>query len=365
MAFPGYLAFTDPITLTRILRANGGFDASRAGRVLALYALSLPFLPLAWCERLLYGARVERQPLHPSPLVILGHDRSGTTHLLNLLSLDGRFSYTRPSQMILPRCSLLLDRLVDSLLARVDYRRPFDDIRVGPGSPQDDEAPLVKLTPHCEYHKYSFPRSHRRWLDRYVKHFAPGAPGHAEWRRVYLGTLKTAAFLMRRDRPLLKSPATMGNLAVLLDLFPRAKFVHIKRNPFRVLPSQIHLHRTMITRYGLESVSDREIVDFAFYQYRLYMDSFLAQEHLVPPESCCEIRYEELDADPIGGLRAIYERLDLGDFGAVEERARAHLEATRADRRHDFRPDAALQDRIRRELAFAFERLGYDADSRG
>jgi len=114
---------------------------------------------------------------------------------------------------------------------------------VGPGSPQDDEVPLVKLTPSCEHHKYSFPRRYRAWLDAYVFNFSAASPTYADWRRVYLGTLRKAALLMGRERSLLKSPATMGNLNVVLELFPNAKFIHIKRNPHQVLPSQIHLHR--------------------------------------------------------------------------------------------------------------------------
>lgn len=34
-----------------------------------------------------------RQPLHPSPVFVLGHPRTGTTHLHNLLSCDPRFAF--------------------------------------------------------------------------------------------------------------------------------------------------------------------------------------------------------------------------------------------------------------------------------
>ena len=165
MQFPAYLAFTDPVTLFRILRANGGFDGRHAGRVLVLFLVSFVLLPFNALERLLYGRRIAAQRLDESPLIILGHDRSGTTHLLNLLSLDPQFAYTRPSQMVLPGCCILFDGAMDRMLSRLDYRRPFDDMEVGPGSPQDDEVPLVKLTPHREYHKYSFPRNDRYRLD--------------------------------------------------------------------------------------------------------------------------------------------------------------------------------------------------------
>ena len=99
MQFPAYLAFTDPITLYRILRA-GRFDRRYLPRVIVLFLASVIALPFTWLERALYGARIARTALSDSPLIIIGHDRSGTTHLLNLMSLDPQFAYTRPSQMV-------------------------------------------------------------------------------------------------------------------------------------------------------------------------------------------------------------------------------------------------------------------------
>ncbi len=361
MPFPAYLAFTDPVTLCRILYANGGCDARYGGRVAVLFLVSLTLLPFNWLERLLYGRQIDGQRLSDSPLIILGHDRSGTTHLLNLMSLDPQFAYTRPSQMVLPGCCILFDKLLDGVLRRIDYRRPFDNMEVGPGSPQDDEVPMVKLTPHCEYHKYSFPRSHRHWLDTYVFGFGVDSPAYPEWRRTYLGTLRKAARLMRRERSLLKSPATMANLNVVLELFPNAKFIHIKRHPYKVIPSQIHLHRTMARKYGLETVSDDEITELALYQYDGYMRGFLRDRHRIRPENLLEIRYEDFVADRMHWLRAIYATLKLGDFAAREGRLREYIGTIESYQPHRFAVDPALRARIDAQLGFAFAALGYEA----
>ncbi len=361
LTFPAYLAFSDPITLYRILAANGGFDARYLGRVVVLFAVSLVLLPLYWLERLLYGRQVDAKQLSDSPLIILGHDRSGTTHLLNLLSLDPQFSYTRPSQMVLPGCCILLDKAMDALLSRLDYRRPFDDMEVGPGSPQDDEVPLVKLTPHCEYHKYSFPRNYKYWLDTYVLGFSSASPGYEEWRRTYLGTLRKAAVLMQRERPLLKSPATMANLGVVLELFPNARFIHIKRDPYKVIPSQVNLHKTMARKYGLQSVSDEQIVDFALYQYQGYMEGFLKQRHRIPSEHFIEIRYEDFVADRMRWLRTIYEVLALGDFEARAGPLEEYIRRTASYEPQRFADDPMLKARIDAQLGFAVAALGYAA----
>ena len=357
--FPAYLAFSDPITLYKILAANGGFDARYTARVILLFGVSLVMLPFNWLERVLYGKQIADKQISDSPLLIIGHDRSGTTHLLNLLSLDPQFAYTRPSQMVLPGCCILFDKMIDALLGLLDYRRPFDDMEVGPGSPQDDEVPLLKLTPHCEYHKYSFPRNYKFWLDTYVFHFNAASPAYDEWKRTYLGTLRKAAVLMHRERSLLKSPATMANLDVVLELFPNAKFIHIKRDPYKVIPSQIHLHNTMARKYGLESVSDEQLVDFALYQYQGYMEGFLKHKHRIRPENFIEIRYEDFVADRMRWLRTLYDKLALGDFAAMAGPLQQYIRTIENYEPHRFPDDPALRERIDAQLGFAVAALGY------
>ena len=356
---PAYLAFTDPLTLCRILKNNRGFDARYTGRVLVLFLVSVVLLPCNILEWLLFQRRIAQTELSDSPVIVLGHDRSGTTHLLNLLSLDPQFAYTRPSQMVLPGCCILFDKVMDTLLGLLDDRRPFDNMEVGPGSPQDDEVPMVKLTPHAEYHKYSFPRHYRFWLDTYVFQFSSASPQYAQWKKVYLGTLKKAAVLMGKNRSLLKSPATMANLNVVLELFPNAKFIHIKRNPYKVLPSQINLHRTMVNKYALESVSDEEIREFALYQYEGYMHGFLQHKHLIPQGNLIEIRYEDFVQERLQWLQTIYEQLELGDFDSRRAPLAAYLRTIENYEAHRFSIDPALKQQIDTHLAFAFTALGY------
>jgi omega-hydroxy-beta-dihydromenaquinone-9 sulfotransferase len=360
--FPAYLAFTDPVTLFRILRNNGGFDARYTLRVIILFLVSVVMLPFNALEWLLFHRRIARAQLSDSPLVILGHDRSGTTHLLNLLSLDPQFAHTRPSQMVLPGCCILFDKPMDVMLGLLDYRRPFDNMEVGPGSPQDDEVPMVKLTPHAEYHKYSFPRNYRFWLDTYVFDFSTASPAYAQWRGAYLGTLKKAAVLMGRNRSLLKSPATMANLNVVLALFPKARFIHIKRNPYKVLPSQINLHRTMVGRYALQTVSEEQIRDFALYQYEGYMRTYLRDKHLIPPENLVELRYEDFVQDRLRWLREIYRKFELGDFASREAALQNYLGTVANYEAHQFNIEPTLKRQIDTRLEFAFAALGYTLD---
>lgn len=67
-------------------------------RILFLTGLATANSCLATVEAVLYGGCWEQQQLHPEPVFILGHPRTGTTHLHNLLSLDGRFAFATTFQ---------------------------------------------------------------------------------------------------------------------------------------------------------------------------------------------------------------------------------------------------------------------------
>jgi hypothetical protein len=47
-------------------------------------------------------------------------------------------------------------------------------------------------------------------------------------------------------------------------------------------------------------------------------EAFDRDRPLLGPGQFCEIRYEDLIADPVEQMRLIYEQLQLGDFAAVE-----------------------------------------------
>src|SRR5947209_16325342 len=93
----------------------------------------------------LYGHRIRQTVLQP-PLFILGHWRSGTTLLHELLVQDPRHGYPDTLQCMGPCQHLvtgpLLRRYVNWILPE---RRIMDNMAVGWGRPQEDEFALALL----------------------------------------------------------------------------------------------------------------------------------------------------------------------------------------------------------------------------
>ena len=124
--------------------------------------------PFRWLEHAVYGRRVAAEVIHP-PLFVLGHWRSGTTHLQNLLAIDGRFAYPKLCQTAAPHTFLLTERVVTAigswLLPRTRY--PVDNVSFGPNVPFEEEFALCSMTSLSPYMTWAFPRRADHY-DRYL-----------------------------------------------------------------------------------------------------------------------------------------------------------------------------------------------------
>src|SRR5262245_10078632 len=95
-----------PALLLGLLLRNG-VDSKYWPRAARALGLSLLNAPMAVLERLRYGRTLRRVALPARPVFIIGHWRSGTTHLHNLLTQDVRFGSLSYAQALFANFSLL------------------------------------------------------------------------------------------------------------------------------------------------------------------------------------------------------------------------------------------------------------------
>jgi hypothetical protein len=92
---------------------------------------------------------------------------------------------------------------------------------------------------------------------------------------------------------------------------------------------------------------------------RMY-ERFEKDRELVPAGRMVDVRYEDLVADPVGEMRAVYDELALGDFGQVEGAIRQYAMNKRDYRPNKYALPAEVAERVRRRWAPYFERYGYN-----
>jgi hypothetical protein len=305
-----------------------------------------------------YGRKVASATIQP-PLFILGHWRHGTTHLHNLLSLDPQFAFPTLYQTLYPRTFLtteaLIPRLGSPLLLR---KRPHDNVAIDFGVPNEDELALLNDSGLSPYLSWVFPRRVDHY-DRFLTFKDASEVELARWRTSLLLFLKKLTF--KYGRPLvLKSPPHTARIRLLLDLFPAARFVHIRRDPFTVFRSTKHMYAATMRYWRLQSPPDGDEDNRILRVYREMYDAFFDQQDMIPAGQFVEISYEDLERDPISQVETIYEALGLTGFDALRPRLEGYLGSIAGYRKntHAELPES-IRQRISQEWGRSFEEWEY------
>ena len=354
MAHP--LSGADLGTLRRAF-AEGGWP-DRWGRAAGVWAAALGRAPVSAIEhRVMAGRLPAREDL--APVFILGHWRSGTTHLYNIMS-HGTWGYVSPIAVGLPWDMFGIAAALRPVLERaLPEHRWIDRIPVTPTSPQEDEIGIASMSPLSFYHGIYFPRRFETLINRGLFFDGCTESEIAAWEDRFVLFLARVAH--QQKKPLLiKNPVYTGRVARLRRLFPRAKFIHIHRNPFDVFLSMRNFYARLLAVMALQRVPEGLDIDGVILSvYDRMMRAYVADSADLPPGALVELPYARLDTDPLGALRAIYDGLDLDGFEAARPAFAAYLETVARFEKNAFRGDRAAVDKVVAHWQPWLDRWGY------
>lgn len=343
----------------RILRENS-VDRPYVPRALSVSLVSFLTIPLRAYERIRYKRAVEATRIREAPVFILGHMRSGTTHLHYLMCQDPSLGYVSTFQALAPGLFFIGDRLLKPMFGKkMPSVRPMDNMAFSIDLPQEEEVAIANLTPYSFYHQSSFPRMAESYVERYALFEGVPEASVEEWKNVYLEILRKATLKMCNRRLVLKNPVNTGRIKRLLEMFPDAKFVHIYRNPYDVFLSTLHLFKKVLPAVQLQAVSETELEANVLLIYERIMRGFLAQRVLVPPGNLVEIRFEDLEKRPLDELRRLYEALSLPGFEAAEPAFRAYIASQESYQKNRFTLTGDVVETVNRHWRFALESWDY------
>lgn len=314
---------------------------------------------------LLQRATLERRavatPLAQPPLFILGHWRSGTTLLHELLVRDARHAFPTTFQCLMPDQCLLTENWLPWFLDWfLPSRRPMDNMAAGLDRPQEDEFALLNAGVPTPYRSIAFPNDPPLDED-YLTLEGLSDAELDEWMHALERLLRLFSY-RRRQRLILKSPPHTARVHVLARMYPEALYVHLVRNPYEVFSSTLNLWRRFGELQGLQRLrpeATARLREYVFRSLERMYARYEADRRLIAPQRLCEVRYEELVRDPVGEVRRVYEHLNLGGWDAVEPRIREYAAANQDYRRNKLSLDAPTRDEITRRWGFFCERYGY------
>jgi hypothetical protein len=308
---------------------------------------------------LCYGLRADRTPIRQPPIFIIGHWRTGTTWLHELLCLDERHTFPTSYSCVAPHHFLLSEAVFTRLRANaLPAVRPMDNMRMGWDKPQEDEFALSILGAPSPYAELAFPN---RWAKGYDTFDIDTLPERAQrrWKNSLLTFLRRLTFRDPR-RLVLKSPTHSCRVKVLNELFPDALFIHIVRDPYTVYPSTIKMWKALTTEFGLQRPTCDGLEETVLDTFNHVYARLDEGRRRIDQARWYEVRYEDMVSDPEGEMRKLYDALGLGGFDRLLPRLREYLEASADYQTNHFKPlDPATEARITERWGDVIRRYGY------
>jgi hypothetical protein len=311
-------------------------------------------------EKARYDATIEATEVAP-PLFILGHWRSGTTHLHNLLTIDPQFCFPNFYQVTHPHTFLTTEEKASQskiVKALAPATRLIDNMPASLTAPMEDEVALAMLTGMSPVMGFVFPEN-RAFFDRYLTFRGVDSAEIAQWKQAFTTYLKKLT--IRYQRPIvLKSPPHTCRIKLILDMFPSARFVFIHRNPYVVFQSYKRSSLIMNQMIQLQKPDLARMDSWIIDQYAEFHDAYLKDRALIPAGQLFELSYQSLEDEPMQQLAAIYRTLGLQGFEKASPGFRNYLDSLADYKKSDLPVlGTTVEQQITAHWARYFDEWGY------
>ncbi len=315
-------------------------------------------IPFHWWERIKFGL-FTKMPAAKPPLFVLGHWRSGTTLLHNILCQDDRSGFVSTYHGCFPHN--LASKLIFKTFMRISMpdRRPADRVKLHVDFPQEDEFALGNLIHVSYYNFFYFPRNYADFYREAVE-LELSDSDLEEWKKTYKSLIGKALWNTQGNRAVIKNPVNTGRVKALLELYPDAKFVYIYRNPITVFLSTFKFFDELFPTLWFQTVDKEFLEEMILDVFVRLMNDYEEQKALIPEGNLIELRFEDFQEEPLKHVEKLYTELLHEDFEPCREKMEKYVEGQRAHRMNRHKIDAGLIERIEKEWGPFMTARGYE-----
>jgi len=319
--------------------------------------LSSPFN--IW-EKIYFRKRVSEHNFQKPPLFILGHWRSGTTLLHNMLCADPDAGYITTFQSVFPNnlgSKWLFKTFMEFFIPE---KRPSDNVKLNVDFPQEDEFAFSNSVHNSYYNFFYFPDNYKSFYEKAIHHTGLTEKEREKWFKSYDTMLKKASINTKAKRLVVKNPVNTARIKLLLKLYPDAKFLYIYRNPITVFISTQHFFKKLLPTLVLQDIDDKSIEIMIFEVYKQLMNDYLEQKELIPPENLVELRYENFEKDPVQESKKIYNNLLNEDFDSVKSHFSSYFSSIKGYKKNRYEIEQSTIEKIKTHLGKFMDIYNYD-----
>ncbi len=321
-------------------------------------------LPLVAIEKVKYAGAINRQTMEKPPVFLIGHWRSGTTHLHNLMSRDPQFGYLKFSETAMPQDMLgpkvrIARKLIDRALPE---DRGFDKVRLTLDEPQEEEMALGNLNPIGYYGVYYFPSKMEEQRDRALFFDGCDSAEVERFRRNYKNLIRKVNYVKQGRQLLFKNPPSTTRMEMILQMYPDAKFVHMVRNPWEVYCSTRSHFPRVFNAFAWQDFQHADLPGYTLETYEKLMRRYLEDRDRLqlPANQLVETTYEAVTADPLGEIGRIYDTLGLDSKAIGLTHIGEYLGGLDGYKRNVHTIDSSEAEQVKERWKFSFDAWGYD-----
>jgi hypothetical protein len=298
------------------------------------------------------------------PIIVAGLPRSGTTHLLGLLSADRRLRSLPWWEAIAPVPAPDEEPTADNPNPRwtkaeegwrgMEAILPYMAI-MHEFSPDHISEDIELQAPDFSSYLIEWLAMVPRWRDYYLSHDQSGTYAYLK------KCLQVLTFLKGPNRWVIKCPQHMEQLPALYRTFPDATFVLTHRDPVGSIRSQLTMY-TYAARMLRKSIDIREPLDYWPDRYERLLRACVRDRDILPAEQTIEVYFHDWIKNPDPIIKDIYRIADipltdeaLADLHAYQSQ---HGEQKKGKIVYDLERDFRVTgEELRRRFAFYFERF--------
>lgn len=303
----------------KLLKTNHlSFSGNALPSVLSITYLSI-FNSLAYKNEKKYEPEILKTNLVQDPVFIIGHWRSGTTFLHNLLSQNEQFGYANIFEIRNPHTFISRQNLFE--LRKKQHQpqaRPTDNVLIDFSSPAEEEFGVAIISKMSPLYGWVFPKN-EEYYEKFSTFLTASEEQREQWKKSFHFFMQKLTFLHKKPL-LLKSPLNTGRIKMLLELYPKAKFIHIHRNPYTVFQSTLKMYKTTLARSAFQKRDHSTITQRILERYTETYNAFFSQKEAIPSGNYIDIAFEDLEHNPLAVLKSIYSVLQLDGYSAIEQK---------------------------------------------
>ncbi|HAF28804.1 MAG TPA: hypothetical protein DCG75_07125 [Bacteroidales bacterium] len=261
-------------------------------------------------EKSVYSEKIVAHTLPDDPIIIIGHWRTGSTFLHQLMALDSNLVTSNVFQGSIPDSFLTSRKSYEPIMRRaLKGTRPMDQVNLSMDEPLEDEYALFRLCSYSPLESLIFPKSKGYFLNLYPG-FLPEGEKLKEWKDAVIYFYKKLT-LENNKIILIKNPFHSFRLDVLNEIFPKARYIHIIRHPHKVVPSTIRMWDIVGTQNTMNRNWKKPTIEDTSEFLVKMLKKIDSDKQNLQENRFYELKFEDLENDPVREIESIYNHLNV------------------------------------------------------